>query len=348
MVGILPTNRLVKEAQSLIAFSIYERTYHGNKNMQKKDLEADMGVRYHGIPGDTDSIGELEKCLRGEGVLAGISLPDESISLPDESSTAREMVVHPFLTRCAGLVVIGTSLPMDHLERSTQAGSNLVAGRSLYAKAEHVAKECRKALVFVQEYLKKGNGGLHSGHTIEDYLEFVLNNMRVIERKKLKEKAAKAAKATKKKPVVASVGGDDLSDDDKEVEEEDEDAADEGNEGGNGESAGKCLPCDKSDWFFDGFWTFYVYGPYLNRRKCTVLGTGDLDAPKGTLSRAYARKEDASGGTSTRTKPPSPAKQAVEAQLSMSMASYAAQVSMEKGCDADRDIAYLTNQIELV
>jgi hypothetical protein len=33
---------------------------------------------------------------------------------------------------------------MDRLERSTQAGSNLVAGRSLYAKAEHVAKECRK------------------------------------------------------------------------------------------------------------------------------------------------------------------------------------------------------------
>jgi hypothetical protein len=139
-----------------------------------------------------------------------------------------------------------------------------------------------------------------------------------------------------------------LSDDGKEVEEEDEDAADEGNEGGNGESGGKCMPCDKSDWFFDGFWTFYVYGPYPNRRKCTVLGTGDLDAPKGTLSRAYAKKELASGGTSTRAKPPSPAKQAVEAQLCMSKASYAAQVSMEKGRDADRDIAYLTNQIELV
>jgi hypothetical protein len=85
-----------------------------------------------------------------------------------------------------------------------------------------------------QEYLKMGNGDLHSGHTIEDYLEFVLNKMRVTERKRLKEKAAKAAKAaqaTKKKPVVASVGGDDLSDDDKEVEEEDEDAADEGNNG---------------------------------------------------------------------------------------------------------------------
>jgi hypothetical protein len=352
MVGILPSTKLIKEAQAVIAFAIYESIHRYTGTKKKKDIALEMGKRFHGDPDNTDSIGELQKFLKAEGVLSGILTEDEQVSATGTGD--REWMVHPFLTRCPGSVVVGSSLPQERLERATNTSRALISGRALKEKAEKVAENCRKAIVFAEEYLKKGNGNLHTGHTIEDYLHFVLIRMK--EELKKPKKVAHGKGSTKEARATSVEEKADGSDNDERVEEEEEDRNNkdddnnpsDNNNNNSSDGKEKCLASNQSAWFFDGFWAFYLFGPYPNPDSSVVLSTGQVTGPKGTLGRAFAKDVAQNGDGSSTKKATSPAKEAVRAQVMVSKAAYAAQMSVERGRDSDRDIAYLTSQIELV
>jgi hypothetical protein len=168
-----PTSKIIKEAQSTVAFAILEKiTREGQPMTQVKQHEA-MYTMYHG---ETDSAGNRTKLgmvdwfLNAQGVFAQLFVP--------VSSTADgKHEILPHLTGSAGRVCIGETITKELMLQSTMKNENLIDGRSLYKKAHNVSANLRKALVFAKNYLD-GNDDPPSGRGMRDYCLHILREMK--------------------------------------------------------------------------------------------------------------------------------------------------------------------------
>jgi hypothetical protein len=340
MAGIPPEPRLIKEAQGVIAYAIYD-AINGKQSRKRVHLYADADIRFHGDRTDPDYISAIEKFCQAKGEFNNLFTKGTGI-VASRDSTDDGWVVPSFLTRRDAPVTLRDTLPRECLERAVQTSSQLITGRAIYEKAELVAQNLRKAKEYADLYLKKGNGKLHSGHEIEDYLAFVLVNM--------KKDFDKAAKAKKKRgqPVAVDAG--------THLEEE-EDIDDSGDSGipSFDPALAQVKPPAKgpnkladSKWMFFGFWAFYLYGPLpFGDNRSTVLAQGDLDAPKGTVSRAAMKNQDRDEAKAKASKPrASPTKKLVEAQMQVVMESKAARAESMQKTLAALDSQYIKQQIK--
>jgi hypothetical protein len=276
-----PPSNVIKEAQATIAFGVLNELYRRGHTRVSKDLEPLAVDIYHGIARDKNSVGMIDLFISGEGDFGRLfKEPERSITSKDSSASPR-FEINPFLTRVPRQLILDPLKYRNYLERSTMSRkrSALLSGRAILAKAKEVSKKVKIANSYAKLHLV--NDDLPSGEDIEDYLQTIVECMVEEEDKEKKEKKA----------------ADDKDSDEDDDNDNEEDGAVGNVDDDHGVAATTAAattavatkkPLDPT-WFFKGFWTFYMYGPYpFGDKGNYVSAHGSVDKKQ---SRQGAREE---------------------------------------------------------
>lgn len=266
---------VLKELQSIPAFYAYEQVKVNGSSMRLAELHDAVFDKYHGKGGD--SIGLVEKFIRGEEMFAGIY--DEF----HDNVTGRSMLVLKPELHCQ----IGKDLLVDSDPRlkginmitmscSKLTDSKPLSGRTIWEMGKRVEEHGRKILAIVLKSKFK-DGSLPSGVEWEDYLKFCRYKMMQTYAPKKASMNDVPSTITLGDPVVDGLNSEVVSVDDEEAMIKDWD----------------------SSWCFPGFMAWALWGHIpmpgmdeCHRAQCLMTGDDSVSiVSRKSKSRATSRKE---------------------------------------------------------
>jgi hypothetical protein len=274
-----------KEIQATIAFVILDSLYRGNETKQKKHLISSLSDCFHG-KGNIASQKRL--FMSGHGSYGRLFTKDggtPTINAAGNAVSDSSYVIHPFLVRQdERKIKIGSTITEDIVGSSTMKTDKLINGDTLYSAGNEALKNCKKALAFSNEFLDS-NQNLPSGQTLEDYLNYILQQM-YLDFSKQKTKGGN--------PII----NDDL------VEEQDDDDDSASGRKPSAMETNETTTTVPPGWFFKGFWAFYLFGPYpKDNEGSTLLQIKDLsdfyNKNKSVVGRKHARSAKSEASTFT-------------------------------------------------
>ena len=275
-----------------MAFVILNKIYGENNSKTLLEIKSTVAEAFHG---HGKSAKQYELFLNGADDYEHLFLADATPNgVPPKGNGVGNyfLEIPTYLSRTEDFKTrVGTTLTEHVLTLSTLKGKNKITGLTLYGAANEALKNCKKALAIANEYLIDGEPP--SGHTLEDYLNHVLKEF---------------YRRYKSPP--------------KRLEDQDDDI--ESNAQESNLSEGENVPAMPEEWFFKGFWAFYLYGPYPHRLPCTLLNLNDIsEINKADAGREAARKKAKTGARLPDPNSQSPFKKGITLQERMFAANIA-------------------------
>lgn len=232
---------LRSELQGLIAVLALDQLMQGG-DLKIAQQQIELRDFFHGDR-KKGLISHVSMLAKGEEMFASLFEQD-----PDMSTEKRlRKLFYPSYAS----MLLGKNINQEVLETSKFSTKSLVSGRQLYNRVTECLKNCRKALSILPKHLDMKTGmPLHSGHSVEDVAQSVLDAMWVMEKEILPEERSGSSPN----------------------EEEEEDEITDKSTGASGDVR-------PTEWVFRGYMSFMFFGPFKEnfeeKRALAILNIKD-------------------------------------------------------------------------